>query len=112
MDQGSNLSYVFTLLEVGGGAYALTSYDARLQVRASYGATSTLINCTVANSKLVIASNTITLVLVPADTSSIRFADKDDETLDCVYDLEIIAPSGSVYKPARGSFTLTREVTR
>ena len=93
----------------------LTGYDARLQVRKAYGASSTEINCTLANSKLVLtnaAGGVLTLELSPSDTSSIRFASANDDTLECVYDLELVSPSGRVYKPARGTFTIKREVTR
>jgi len=115
IDQGSSLLYTFTLTDTSGAAYPLTSFDARLQVRRTYGDTNILINCTLANSKLVLtnaASGILSLVLEPADTSSIRFNSKEDDTLDCVYDLEVIRPDGKTYKPAKGSFTIAREVTR
>lgn len=113
MDQGSSLSYAFTMIDASGNPFDLTGYDARLQVRRTYGATTPFINCTLANGKVAITSlNVITLVLAPSDTSGERFDSKDDDTLDCVYDLEIIGPLGKVYKPARGTLTLNREVTR
>jgi hypothetical protein len=115
IDQGSSLLYTFTLQDTYGLPYVLTSFDARLQVRRTYGDTSVLINCTIANSKLVLtnaAQGILSLVLAPADTSSIRFNSKDDDTLDCVYDLEIIRPDSKVYKPAKGAFVINREVTR
>jgi hypothetical protein len=112
MDQGSTLVYVFTLLDKFNNAFNITGFDARLQVRRSYGDTGILINCTLANSKLSISGNAVTLTLLPADTSSIRFNAPNDDTLDCVYDLEIIGLTGKVYKPARGSFSINREVTR
>lgn len=112
-DQGSTLNYVFTLVDVANNPFDLTGCDVRLQVRQTYGATNILINCTLANSKVVVTMpNIITLALLPADTSSIRFLNKDDDTLDCVYDLEVQNLAGNVYKPARGSFTINREVTR
>jgi hypothetical protein len=115
MDQGSSLSYTFTLQGTSGSAFDLTGYDARLQVRKSYGDSAVQVNCTLANSKLVLtdaSGGLLSLKLAPADTSSIRFPAKDDDTLTCVYDLELQSPAGTVYKPARGAFTLNREVTR
>lgn len=117
MDQGSSLSHTFTLKDEAGAAFDLTAvgWDVRLQVRKTYGATSALINCTLANSKVAItnaAGGVITLNLLPADTTSIKFNSLDDDTLECVYDLELQSPIGKVYKPARGTFTLNREVTR
>ena len=114
-DQGSTLSVVFTIQTAALAPYNLTGYDARLQVRRSYGDTNALISATLANSKLALTNPTggvITLTLAPSDTSSIRFNEKDDDTLDCVYDLEIQSAAGAVYKPSKGAFTISREVTR
>ena len=117
MDQGSTLEYVFTLTDdqVPAAPVDLTALDARLQVRRTYGATSTVINCTLANGKLEKTNDiggVLTLKLAPADTSTIRFNDVEDDTLECVYDLELQDADGKVYKPAKGTFTFYREVTR
>ncbi|TDK63561.1 hypothetical protein [Sapientia aquatica] len=114
VNQGTSLPYTFTLTYLDNSVYNLTGYDARLQVRRTYGDTTWLINCTVANGKLVInaAAGTITWHIIPSDTMSIRFNNKDDDTLDCVYDLEITDPTGNIYKPAGGTLTINREVTR
>jgi hypothetical protein len=115
MDQGSSLEYTFSLTNEDGFSFSLAGYDARLQVRRTYGDTSTLINCTLANGKLVISDvsgGELKLVLAPTDTSSIRFNNRDDEELEAVYDLELQSALGQVVKPARGTFTLRREVTR
>lgn len=113
--QGTTLQVSFPIEQSAGVPFNLTGYDVRLQVRRSYGDTSTLINATLSNGKVVLtnaASGLVALHLSPSDTSSIRFASRDDETLDCVYDLELISPTGEVYSPARGTLTLVREVTR
>jgi hypothetical protein len=114
VNQGTSLPYTFTLTYLNNSVYDLTGYDARLQVRRTYGDTTWLINCTVANGKLTInaTAGTITWHIIPSDTMSIRFNNKDDDTLDCVYDLEITAPTGDIYKPAGGTLTINREVTR
>jgi hypothetical protein len=115
-DQGSSFTYTFTLQGAGHTTYDLTGFDARLQVRRSYGAAgSPLINCTIPNGKLVLTDapyGVLTLNLLPTDTSSIVFNNKDDDTLEAVYDLELVSPTGKVYKPCAGTFTLNREVTR
>jgi hypothetical protein len=112
VDQGSSYTYIFTLMDVASYPFDLTGYDARLQVRRTYGDTGILLTATVVNGKLVIGTNTVTLNLEPDDTSSIRFTNKDDDILEAVYDLEIVSSAGKVYKPARGLFTLNREITR
>ena len=111
-DQGSSLTYTFTLVDSTNAPFVLIGYDARLQIRRTYGSSIVLANCTLANSKLALGSNTVVLTLAPTDTTAIQFNSKDDNSLDCVYDLEIVSPTGKTYKPARGTFTLNREVTR
>lgn len=115
MDQGSSHVHIFTVKDDNEDPVDLTGYDVRFQVRSSYGSTNVLINGTLMNGKVAITdalNGIITLTLAPADTSGIRFPEKDDERVVLVYDLEIQSPSGKVYKPARGTFTLKREVTR
>ncbi len=113
-DQDSTLEYTFTLQNTDLTPFVLTGFDARLQVRKTYGGNA-VINATLSNTKLEIVDvfiGTLRLVLLPADTSGTSFANHDDDSLECVYDLEIISPDSKVYKPARGTFTLNREVTR
>lgn len=112
VDQGSTYIYTFTLTDVDNQPFDLTGFTARLQVRATYGATSVLIDATTVNGKLIINNNSIVFNLLPSDTSGIKFEAKDDDSLICLFDLEIISPTGSVYKPAKGTFTIMREITR
>ena len=115
LDQGSSLELVLTVQDNSEQPIDLTDLDCRFQVRRTFGATSTLINGTLANGKLTKTDATngiLTLALAPADTSAIRFNEVEDDTLECVWDLELQDLDGKVYKPARGTFTLNREVTR
>lgn len=115
MDQGSTLEYTFTFQTVTNEPVNITGFDARLHVRKTYSASSPVITATITNTKLTVvnaAAGILKLTLTPDDTKDIRFASRDDESLECVYDLEIISPVGKVYKPARGAFTIRREVTR
>lgn len=115
MDQGSTLEYTFTLRTISNDPVNITGFDARLMVRKTYGSANAEITATIANSKLTVvdaANGILKLTLTPDDTRLIRFANRNDDTLECVYDLEIITPTSKVYKPARGNFTIRREVTR
>ena len=115
VDQGSSMTYTFNLKQQDGEPFNLTDIDARLQVRRSYGATSTLMNCTLANGKLVVVNAALGMlawVISPLDTTGIPFAAKEDESLETVYDLELQSASAKVYKPCKGTLTLNREVTR
>ena len=112
VDQGSNLTVNFPLTNADGSAFDLTSYSARAQVRATYGATTALVDASTTNGKLTISSGTVVWQLVPADTSGEHFAATDDSSADCVYDLKVTAPSGQVFTAASGTFTINRAVTR
>ena len=85
-----------------------------MQARANYGSTNALLNFTVANGKISLggAHGTITLNFAPTDTSLLRFPNLNDSEYDCYYDVEIISPTSAVYKPASGTFTILREITR
>lgn len=115
MDQGSSLDYTFNLRNQDGTPFDLSGYDARMQVRKTYGAVSPVISCTLANSKIIISApltGKIEIALLPSDTSLIRFNAVDDATLECVYDIELQSSTGFVFKPSSGNFTINREVTR
>lgn len=112
VDQGCDYTFTFNFLASDNSVIDTSGYDARLQVRRSYGNTSWLINATLMNGKLVMNSGFAVWNLSAADTTAIRFADKEAETEEFVYDLEIISPLGQVFKPARGTLIINREVTR
>lgn len=115
MDQGSTLVYTFNLKNADGTSFNLTAFEPRLQVRKTYGASKVEVDAKLGEGLAVVgdpANGVLKLELDPIKTAGITFTNKDDESLEAVYDLEIQSESGRVYKPARGTFTLTREVTR
>ena len=115
VDQGSTFRMTFTLKDDNGNVFDLSTFTADLMARKSYGNTKADIVATMLNGGLSVDQTTgvITLTLEPADTSSIKFTEKDADTLELVYDLEIVSTvTGEVFKPARGTITLNREVTR
>lgn len=115
LDQGTYFEHTFHF-KVGEDDFDLTNYSARMQVRKTYGSTSTIYSATTANGKIPFVSQvggTMKVVFQPADTSLVRFNAPDDSTLDCVFDIELENTiSGKVYKPVRGTLVLNREVTR
>lgn len=115
LDQGTSFEHTFTFTfnEV---PVDLTGFDARLQVRKTYGSTTAWFNGTLANTKLSMvdaSGGVLKITFAPTDTSSIRFASVDDSTLDNVFDLELIEiATTKVYRPVKGTLILMREVTR
>jgi hypothetical protein len=115
VDQGSALDYIFMVQDSNGAAFNLTGCSAALMVRKTYSSASASISATTVNAKLVITSavgGQLTWHIIPADTVPITFNAVNDDTIDCVYDLEITNGAGFIYKAARGTFTINREVTR
>jgi len=111
--QGDDFAVSFTILD-GIAPLDLSLYTARLQVRKTYGSAVALIDANTSNGRLVIDVPVDGVVLwnvTNEETTAIRFGG-DEETLDLVYDLEIVSASGDVICPARGGITLYREVTR
>ena len=114
VDQGTNKPYTFNLFDKNNAPYNLAGFDARLMVRKAYGDAVPQISATVANGMLYVdpTFGTVAWNIDPADTSSIRFDNPNDDTLDCVYDLQIISSDGKVYRVAAGTLTINRAVTR
>lgn len=117
IEQGASVTIPFAVKR-GSTPFAMTGYDLRLQVRKTHSDSTVLINCTLQNEKLTWtnqAEGKFELRLKPEDTNQangkIRFANGVDE-LDCVYDIEFVSPTSTVYKGCKGAFVIYREVTR
>lgn len=113
MEQGQSITIPYAITR-GGDPLDLTGYDLRLQVRRTLNDSTVLINCTLANGKLVWldqANGTFKLVLAASDTSLIPFR-SGEEAIDGVYDLELVTVTNVVFKAAKGAFIINREVTR
>ncbi len=117
VDQGSTVVITWELRNADNSPLDMTGYNLRMQVREDYAATTTLINCTLANGKLEWvdrSAGTFKLILSPSDTSVIRFPRETPDRIDAVYDMEIEAPTTppGTQKPWYGTFSIRREVTR
>jgi hypothetical protein len=115
VDQGSYFEHTFVITE-NDNPFDLDLYTARMQIRRSYGNTSTIYSATLANGKLVKVSPSLgqlKVIFSAEDFASTQFGNKEDDTLEGVFDLEIEEIStAKVYKIAAGSVTIYREVTR
>lgn len=115
IDQGSTFEHTFTFTN-NGIPFDLSNYDARMQVRKTYGTSATIYSGTNQDGKLVFVNapaGELKVVFAPADTANVKFTNSDDSTLYSVFDLELEHKiTHKVYKPASGSITFVREVTR
>ena len=90
-----------------GALVDLTGYTARMQVRATTEAASSLIELTTENGRISLGgtAGTITLNISATDTAALTAGRG-------VYDLELVAPNGTVFKPVGGVVTIPRNITR
>ena len=106
MPKGSTFSRTLTW-KISGSAVDLTSYTARMQARTSHVSTTTVLELTTANSKIVLGgtAGTITITVSAADTAAITQS-------SLAYDLELVSAGGVVTRLVEGQIVLTPEVTR
>lgn len=85
----------------------LTGYTARMHVRPSVKAADVVVQLTTENGRIVLypSLGKIELQLTAAVTETLP-------ARACVYDLELVAPSGIVTRLLQGQFSITPEVTR
>ncbi len=106
-DQGSSFTRTLEIQTAEGTVFSLVGYTARMEVRRTLDATSTIVSLTTANGRITIngALGAITLTLTAAETAAL--------TQSGVYDLEIVkTATGAVHKVVRGDFKLEKEVSR
>ena len=84
----------------------LTSYTAKMQIRATHGSKDVLFELSTANSRIVITANDgkIELMIGNTLTSAMTFTKG-------VYDLELIDSGGSITRLIEGTITVTKNVT-
>jgi hypothetical protein len=106
IDQGATFERVITVKNPDESLYDFTDYTARMHIREEIDSDDFQVALTTENGGLTLggALGTITLYLSPTATSAL-----DDEG---VYDLEIIAPNGKIYRLLKGRVRVDTEVTR
>jgi len=106
INQGETFSKTFTY-KSGGNAVDLSTHTARMQIRTSYDATSTLVSLTSGASDITLASNGVITVTIASSVTTALAAPNTG-----VYDLEIITAAGAVTRLLQGSVTVSPEVTK
>jgi hypothetical protein len=107
IDQGTTWNCVLTW-KINGTAVNLTGYSARLQARQHFSSGTTVLALTSTPADGITlggVAGTITLSLTATQTAALP-------ALLCVYDLELVSPSGEVTRLVEGTLTVTAEVTR
>lgn len=105
-EQGATLRRVVTWRDQTTTPVPLTGYTAKLQVRKSLDAATTLLSLThLAGLSLGTTTGTITILVTAAVMSQIPAG-------SFYYDLELTSASGEVTRLLQGRFNVSREVTR
>ena len=105
-EQGATFTREITWLDSEGVPVNLTNYTARMQVRATASAASTLISLTSSGGDITLGgtAGTINITISATATAGV--------VAGCyVYDLELV-DGATVYRLLQGDFTVDAEVTR
>ena len=107
IEQGATFDVTLACKDESGNPVDLTSYTARMQVRASKVATTVLLELSTTNGRLVLGgpAGTIQIVLSATDTAAITWRRG-------VYDLELVSAGGTVTRLFQGTVEIDPEVTR
>ena len=106
IEQGATLNTTFTWKDPSGTATNITSYTARAMFRPDYGSDPVLSLTTADSTIAITGASGIVTFNVPAATTAFLYAGTG------VWDLELVAPNGTVTRLIGGSYTVSTEVTR
>jgi len=112
IDQGTTGVYILTITD-GIDPIDISDWEGVLQVRSGFGGRLLIEKTTETGGGIELTDPTngvLTITIEPEDTTNVRIP-VGEETLDCVFDLELTTDTGKVYKPARGTFTINTEIT-
>ena len=105
-EQGTDYAATLTYANSGGTAINITGYSARMQVRRSVGAPTSVLTLTNASGiTLGGAAGTVAISIAAAAMATVPAGNYR-------YDLELVSGAGVVTKLISGDFTVTGEVTR
>jgi len=105
VEQGATFILDFTI-KTGSTPWNLTNYTARMQVRTSVNATTTLLSITNSDYITLGGSAGTVAISVPASLTDDLIAGRH------VYDFELVSSGGQVWRVLEGKFTVSPEVTR
>lgn len=106
-NQGETFSRALTWTDSAKNPYNLTGYTARMHVRTTASASTTIVVLTTENSRISLggALGTVNLTISATDTAALTPG-------LYVYDLELVSGAGVVTRLVEGNFNIKAEVTR
>jgi hypothetical protein len=106
--QGATLSLTATWKDSTGTAINLTGYTARMQVRSTYDAATTILSLTSAAGDIVLGGSAGTIAITASATVTATLT----APWAGVWDLELVSGGGVVTRLLEGSANVSPEVTR
>lgn len=107
IDKGATFQQRFTWKDSDGAVINLTGYTARMHIRETIAAATTIVELTTENGRITLGgvAGTIDLEVAAAVTAAITQSSG-------FFDLEMVAPSGKVTRLVQGRVQFSPETTR
>lgn len=102
VDQGTDFTAIVNLQNISGGAFDLSNYSLRAQMRKNYTSTTYIEFTTIISDAF---NGVCEIRLSPSDTDGLRPG-------RYVYDVEAVSPQGTVYRVVEGIVEIIPNVTR
>jgi len=104
-EQGSTFTRDIEVTNFDDSIRSLAGFTARMQVRKDLEASTSLIELTTENGRIVVTPNTgtVSLTISAADTAALQFSG--------IYDLELVGGTGVIERLLQGNFNLDANVT-
>lgn len=107
IEQGATFQLNLVWRDASNTPIDLTGYTARMQVKRRYADTTPLLNFTTENGAITLGGTNGTVQVVGLATVT-----DDVPAKVCVYDLELVSPTGFVKRLVQGTAVVTPEVTK
>lgn len=107
INRGATFRQKFAWKDSKGKAIDLTGFTARMHIRPDVNSTTVLADLNTSNGGITLTPKLGLVALYLSDTVTTNLA-----VLRAVYDIELVSPSGDVYRLVNGDITITPEVTR
>lgn len=108
IEQGATFTLDLAVTDESGNIVNLSGYTARLDIKRNVLESTSLLQLTTANSRIIITALTgvVTLILTAAETAAITTWQRG------VYDLELVSAGGVVTRLCSGDVVVSAEVTK
>lgn len=107
INQGATFRHKFAWVDKKGRAINLTDFTARMQIRPDVASATVLHELTSATSAIALGATVGTVSLFIDDVTTASFT-----WTKGVYDIELVAPYGEVFRLVSGNVSVSQEVTR